>query len=178
MHKPGGYKGQKHYVEMVSAEHQPSVAQKCQTLTCPEWISLCNNIATESAYKQIKLILFFKGRLKVNSMSRFTVPETVSVVANQPAYRNSTRVSTPRNWTALQCRGLFMVRKGTMSCGVLLLMRKIHWEARADLRPQPCNSTSINYHKTRALSKEPQMQGFTKITARLSKPLFPNCPFQ
>lgn len=84
---------------------------------------------------------------------------------------------TPHSPTVLQYRGLFMVGKGTVSRGAVLLVRKIQWEARADLRPQACNSTPINYHKTRMLSEELQMQGFTKITARLSNLLFPNCSF-
>lgn len=57
-------------------------------------------------------------------------------------------------------------------------MRNIQREARADLRPQACNSIPINYHKTRALSEETQMQSFAKITARLSTPLFSNFPFE
>lgn len=97
--------------------------------------------------------------------------------AQQPAGKKSESLHTSwLNFITLK-RLLFMVRKVTASCGAFLLMRKIHREAGADLRPHACNSTSINYHKTGALSEEPQMQGFAKITARLSNSLFPNCPF-
>lgn len=52
------------------------------------------------------------------------------------------------------------------------------WRLRsANLSTWACNSTSINYHKPRVLSEEPQIQGSSKIASPSSSPLFSTCPF-
>lgn len=46
---------------------------------------------------------------------------------------------------------------------------------RSSGRPRAHNSTSIYYTKTRASSKDPQIEGITKITPRSSNPGLTNC---
>lgn len=79
-------------------------------------------------------------------------------LANEPQkYQALAQLATEQHYIIELCG------EGAMSCGALLPMRKIQWEAGGDLRPLAFNSTFINYHKTRHSLRSPRCRVSLKL---------------